>query len=270
MSQIVVIGAGGMLGYAVREHLSRAGRDVLPVTRAQYDIAREPLNKLGRLLEGSEAVINCAGVIKPRIADTAVEEVLRVNAVFPQNLAKLARQLGFRCFHVTTDCVFSGNKPEPYTEADTFDADDVYGLSKNGGDSPDNMVLRTSIIGEEQGQARSLLEWVRSQAGQQVKGFVNHTWNGLTTVYLAEVIARLIDEDRHQPGVFHVHSPNTVSKFELVELISEVYDLDLRIEPVEVAQRCDRNLGSIHRLSREIVVKPIRQQLEEMCRFFKG
>jgi dTDP-4-dehydrorhamnose reductase len=237
MSRIAVIGAGGMLGYAVREHFARAGREVLPVTRAQYDIAHEPLQKLASLLEGSRIVINCAGVIKPRIAETAIEDVLRVNAVFPQNLAGLARRLDFRCFHVTTDCVFSGNQIEPYTEADLFDADDVYGLSKNGGDSPDNMVLRTSIIGEEQGQARSLLEWARAQAGQQVKGFVNHTWNGLTTVYLAEVIGRLIDEDRHQPGVFHIHSPNTVSKFELVELISDVYELELRIDPVEVPQR---------------------------------
>ena len=80
---------------------------------------------------------------------------------------------------------------------------------------------------------------------------------------------RLIDEDRHQPGVFHVHSPDTVTKFELLQLISEVYELDLRIEPVEVAQRCDRNLGSIYPLSSEIVVKPIRRQLEEMRRFFQ-
>jgi dTDP-4-dehydrorhamnose reductase len=270
MSRIAVIGAGGMLGHAVGAYLTRNDREVCALSRAQYDIAREPLDRLASLLDGVTEVVNCAGVIKPRVAETPIEHVLRVNSAFPQNLAKLSRQLGFRSYHVTTDCVFSGTKQEPYTEDDVFDADDVYGLSKNGGDSPDNMVLRTSIIGEEKGQSRSLLEWARSQAGRQVKGFVNHTWNGLTTLYLAEVIVQLIDEDRHRSGVFHVHSPDTVSKFELVQMISDVYELDLRIEPVEVEQRCDRNLGSVHPLSREVAVKPIRQQLEEMRRFFQG
>jgi predicted ATP-dependent protease len=66
----------------------------------------------------------------------------------------------------------AANKPKQRIdgmEVVAVDADDVYGMSKNGGDTPDNMVLRTSIIGEERGQSRSLLEWARSQAGKHVK-----------------------------------------------------------------------------------------------------
>jgi len=269
MPSIAVIGASGMLGLAVAEHFRRRGDRVVAVSRAEYDIARDPLPRLERLLDGCAAAINCAGVIKPRIASTPIEDVLKVNAIFPRNLAKLCERAGRPLLHVTTDCVYSGRKGR-YTEDDPFDAEDVYGLSKNAGDAADCMVLRTSIIGEERGQQRSLLEWARSQAGRQVNGFTNHHWNGVTTTYLAEIAGRILDERRFRQGLFHVHSPQIVTKLELLRLIDAAYELRLRIEPVAAPEACDRSLASVHALSAEVAVKPLAQQLAELRRFFAG
>jgi dTDP-4-dehydrorhamnose reductase len=177
--------------------------------------------------------------------------------------------VGTRAVHITTDCVYSGAKGG-YTELDYFDADDVYGTTKNAGDTTDNMVLRTSILGEEKGQSRSLLEWARSQSGKKVKGFLNHWWNGVTTVHLAEIVDAILAQGLYRKGIFHIHSPDTVSKRELLSIISDVYQLRLDVEPVEVEPSCDRSLDSVHSLSRQICVKPIRQQVEEMHRFFAG
>lgn len=267
MKKIAVIGAGGMLGYAVGEYFERKGDDVTRVTRAEYDIARDPIEKLSNVITDCRYVVNCAGVIKPQIASTPIEDVFRVNAIFPRNLAKLADSTGSQVFHVTTDCVYSGTKGG-YTENDLFDADDVYGMSKNSGDTADNMTLRTSIIGEEKGQSRSLLEWARSQAGKEVNGFLNHHWNGVTTLYLAEIIETIIDRDLYEKGIFHVHSPDTVNKYELVSMLSEVYGLNLTVNPIEVENSCDRDLGSIHELSSKVSTKTIRQQIQEMRSFF--
>jgi dTDP-4-dehydrorhamnose reductase len=121
-----------MLGHAVSEYFSRAQNEVLRIGRAEYDIARDPLEELERRLGDSRDVINCAGVIKPRVAAMSVEDVLKVNAIFPRNLARLCTATGRRLFHVTTDCAYSGSKGG-YTEADYFDAEDVYGLTKNAG-----------------------------------------------------------------------------------------------------------------------------------------
>jgi dTDP-4-dehydrorhamnose reductase len=266
---VAVLGASGMLGHAAVAYFRRRGDRVLALGRDAFDIARDPLEKLEPLLEDADAVLNCAGVIKPMIDKTPIEDVLRVNTVFPRNLGRLGARRGVRTIHVTTDCVYSGRRGG-YSEDDTFDADDVYGTSKNGGDTPDNMVLRTSIVGEESGPGRSLLEWARGQAGRPVNGFVNHRWNGLATVALAEVMGRILDEDLYARGTFHVHSPDTVTKAELLELISEVYDLGLKVSPVAAAAACDRSLTSVHPLSARISTKPIRQQLVEMRRFFQG
>lgn len=269
MKTIAVIGAKGMLGLAVSEYFSRRGDRVIPLTRNEYDIAGDPLERLEDLLSDARHVVNCAGVIKPLIAQTAAEDVLKVNAIFPRNLARLCDRRGAQLFHVTTDCVYSG-RDGGYDENAFFDAEDVYGLSKNAGDAADCMVLRTSIIGEERGQQRSLLEWARSQAGKEVNGFLNHRWNGVTTLHLAELIDRIIEDGLYEKGIFHVHSPETVTKHELVSMLSEVYGLGLTIHPVDAAEACDRSLASARPLCRRLEVKPLRQQLAELRDFFSA
>jgi len=268
VQQVVVFGAGGMLGHAVAELFRLNGVTVRGITRSEYDIDRDPLERLEPLLEG-DAIVNCAGVIKPRIAATPITEVLRVNGTFPHNLARLCLRRSIPCLHVTTDCVYSGRRGG-YDERDLIDADDVYGLSKAAGDRAECMVLRTSIIGEEKGEGRSLLEWARSQRGKEVNGFTNHRWNGLTTVALAGAISRVLTERRYQPGIVHLHSPHVVTKAELLEEISAAYGLGLRVRPVPAAEACDRSLRSIHSLSAELCRERIPEQLRQMRKFFSS
>ncbi|HGJ66029.1 TPA: hypothetical protein ENS27_11670, partial [bacterium] len=202
------------------------------------------------------------------IAKNSVEDVLRINSLFPRNLAKLCNAKDIKCFHITTDCVYTGKKGN-YSEADFFDADDLYGLSKNAGENKDCMTLRTSIIGEENGNSRSLLEWAKSQAGKEVNGFTNHLWNGVTTLYLAEVIETILVNNLYEKGLFHIHSPNTVNKYELLQIFNRVYRLDLRINPVEAKDAVDRSLSSIYDLTKLVSVKTLEQQITEMQEFFE-
>jgi dTDP-4-dehydrorhamnose reductase len=130
------------------------------------------------------------------------------------------------------------------------------------------MVLRTSIIGEEKGQSRSLVEWVKSQAGKQVNGFTNHRWNGMTAPYLTEVIETIWQNNLYRPGIFHLYSAPIVNKFELLTILNEVYGLNLKINPTETPTPCDRSLGSMFDLSRKVVTKPLHCQIQEMRDFF--
>ena len=267
MGKVLVLGSKGMLGYAVCGYFSRKGYEVTPLGREQFDIATTPVSGLDPFMEGVESVVNCAGLIKPTIAKHSIEAALIVNSIFPRNLATYCNKRKIACFHITTDCIYTGQKGQ-YTEEDYIDCSDVYGLTKAAGDAAECMVLRTSIVGEEKGQARSLLEWARSQAGKKVNGFTNHLWNGVTTVHLAEVIERIMKEGRYKQGVFHLYSPEPVTKLGLVSLFNEVYELGMTIVPTEAPQACDRTLASIHPLSKELCRKPLRQQIEEMKTFF--
>ncbi len=267
MEKVLIVGSTGMLGYAVSSYYKSKNYEVAEISRNEYDIANEPIEKFEAFLDAVDVVINCAGLIKPTIARNTIENVLRINSMFPRNLAKLCNKKGIKCFHITTDCVYTGKKGK-YTEEDFFDAEDLYGLSKNAGENKDCMVIRTSIIGEENGQSRSLLEWAKSQAGMEINGFTNHWWNGVTTLYLAEIIEKIFVNGLYQKGIFHIHSPNTVTKYELLQIFDKIYGLHLNINPVEAKESCDRSMMSIYELSKQAAVKTLEQQVEEMKNFF--
>jgi dTDP-4-dehydrorhamnose reductase len=268
MKSVCVIGSGGMLGYAVGGYFASKGWSIKKISRTLYDIAKEPIESLVPLIKDADLVINCAGVIKPRIAQLSVEEVLKVNSIFPHNLALIANSLSVPAIHVTTDCIYSGSTGN-YNELSPIDAQDVYGLSKAAGDTRTIMTLRTSIIGEEpEGQSRSLIEWVRKQNGQTLNGFLNHKWNGLTTWYLATVIEAVFDKGHYKAGISHIHSPRPLNKFELVSHIAEVYGVRAEIKPVDAPEFCDRTLSSIHDLSADLCTMEIPEQISKSKEFF--
>lgn len=270
MGKILVIGSTGMLGYAVSEYLIRKNYDVVKLGRNDFDIGTEPHENFEKFLDGIDVVINCAGLIKPTIGKYPIEQAIRVNSIFPRNLALMTKARGIKCFHITTDCVYSGKKGN-YNELDLFDAEDLYGMTKNAGENKDCMVLRTSIIGEEKNNSRSLLEWAKSQAGKDVNGFTNHLWNGVTTLYLVEVIENILNKNLYQTGIFHIHSPNTVNKYELLQIFDEVYQLNYtKINPVEAKDAVDRTLSSIYDLTQAVCTKKIDEQIEVMRVFFES
>ncbi|NWF90422.1 MAG: SDR family oxidoreductase [Ignavibacteriaceae bacterium] len=268
MEKFLVIGSTGMLGYAVSEYFLSKSYNVTKLSRNNFDIGTEPHENFIPFLKGIDVVINCAGLIKPTIGKFPIEQALRVNSIFPRNLAKMTSERNIKCFHVTTDCVYSGKKGN-YDENSLFDADDTYGMTKNAGENKDCMVLRTSIIGEEKGQSRSLLEWAKSQAGKEVNGFTNHLWNGVTTLYLAEVIESILKQNIYQKGIFHIHSPNTVNKFELLNIFNDVYQLNFsKINATEAKDAIDRSMSSIYDLTKKVCVKTLEEQIREMRKFF--
>ncbi|MEM2144979.1 MAG: sugar nucleotide-binding protein [Candidatus Jordarchaeaceae archaeon] len=267
MSKVLVIGSKGMLGRAVTLYFKRKGWLVSELSRAEFDIAHTPIEQIIPYIKAADFIINCSGVIKPRINVTPIEDILKVNSVFPRNLALLSQIYKTPCIHITTDCVYSGKKGG-YTEEDFFDAEDVYGLSKCAGETKDCMTIRTSIVGEEEGQIRGLLEWARSQKGKEGNGFTNHFWNGVTTVYLAEIFENIFSMGLYQQGIFHIFSPEAVSKYKLIEIINLVYQLDLKVKPVEAPERIDRTLSSIYDLSAKVCQKNIFEQVDLLKKFF--
>lgn len=269
IKKVVILGPNGMLGYAMSKYFTSKSYEVNQVDRNKYDALIDPINKLEKYLIGADFVVNCIGIIKPRIASMKIEDVLIINGLFPKNLAKLASKLNLPCFHITTDCVYNGNKGS-YTEDDYYDIDDIYGLSKSAGENSDCMTIRTSIIGEEVNNNYSLLEWAKSQSGKTVTGFNNHLWNGVTTLYLAELVELIYLNNMYKKGIFHLFSPTPVTKYELLNLINDSYGLSLQIIKSDAPARVDRTMSSKFALSKKTVKKQLNQQITEMHNFFKN
>ena len=207
-----VLGSQGMLGSAVAEYFSRKNYRVIMIDRNNFDVLINSPSELKQIIKKVDVIINCIGLIKPTIGHYTPEQALEINGLFPWNLARMCNSLHIKCLHIATDCVFSGKKGY-YVESDLVDADDLYGLTKAAGDTNLCMTLRTSVIGEELGNSRSLLEWIKSQRNQQVNGFENHRWNGVTTVELARCMETIIGRGWYSPGIYHIFSPEILNKY---------------------------------------------------------
>ena len=146
--------------------------------------------------------------------------------------------------HITTDCVYSG-KDGSYTEGSLHDCTDVYGKTKSLGEPPNCSVIRTSIIGEEFGTSRSLIEWVKSQDGKTVNGYTDHWWNGMTCHQTAKVMEKIVRDNLYWESVRHIFTPNPISKCDLVKAISHVHQLDIKVDPVEAPEAVNRTLSTI-------------------------
>jgi dTDP-4-dehydrorhamnose reductase len=169
-----------------------------------------------------DVVINCVGLVKQLVVAEDPLQAIPINAILPHRLARLCKLAGARLVHISTDCVFSGDKGL-YTEADAADAKDLYGRSKYLGevDYPHAITLRTSIIGHELDGARSLIGWFLAQTGS-VKGYRRAIFSGLPTVEIARVIRDYVIPHPELHGLYHV-SAAPISKFDLLTLVAQTY-----------------------------------------------
>jgi dTDP-4-dehydrorhamnose reductase len=242
---IVVLGYRGMLGryvyQAFREYYSVVGvdRTVLDAeTCSETDIKNAIFQP-----EKTVVVINCVGIIPQR--KQRVDVMNRVNSDFPQMVGKVCGELGYRFINISTDCVYRGDRGRGYIETDPHDEPGEYGTSKSRGEHGDYLTVRTSIIGSDI-RGVSLLGWSLSQP--EIKGYTDHYWNGVTCLELAEVLMRIIRGEIVTPktGAFHVYSPETVSKYQLLNIIQTVYQTGNRVFEYSTGNPVNRALSSVY------------------------
>lgn len=266
--KVLVLGATGMLGSTVAKYFLanpmyvvdcsyRSTRPwFVPVERSfRFDATADDLG-----LSECDYIINCIGLIKQ--IKSSREEFYKINAEFPKKLVRHSHNIGAKVLHITTDCVFSGSRGN-YAESDKHDASDDYGTSKSAGECQGCMNIRTSIIGPEMAGHLGLFEFVRG-AKDTIKGFVNHRWNGMTTLQYAKVCDRIMNDGLWVDGVRHVFS-NSVSKYELVSTIDDVFGFDKNIIVHEAAERIDRTLSSSFDLCSKMTIPSVEDQLREIA-----
>ena len=262
MSRVLILGGTGMLGHKVFQYARGRFQETWCTIRGRRtgsvlervgltipaDAVRENIDVMnwaavsGVLHElRPDVVVNCVGIVKQREESKAAVPSIAINALLPHRLADALAGWNGRLLHISTDCVFSGRRGH-YTEDDVPDARDLYGRSKLLGEVVEGnaITLRTSMIGRELREHRSLLDWLLQQKGRTIRGYRRAFYSGLTTNELARVICRVIKEHPGLSGLYQVTS-DTITKYDLLQLIVDRFGLDIRIEPDDDFF-CDRSL----------------------------
>lgn len=245
MKTVLVLGATGILGSAIYRYMAQQPDYLLfgaSRNNQKFKIeAEDPASAINIFNQVQpDIVINCIGIIKQK--HTSDDQMMTVNGRFPHWISKLCNISGARFIHISTDCVFSGSSGN-YLENDAPDAIDAYGKSKAVGEINygNAVTLRTSLIGHENKTTLSLLEWFLSQT-DSVKGFKNAIFSGLPAVEIARVIHKHVLPNEALQGLYHL-SASPINKFDLLTLISKVYQKEIKIIP-EYEFKIDRSLNS--------------------------
>ncbi|MDY6793343.1 MAG: SDR family oxidoreductase [Thermodesulfobacteriota bacterium] len=279
--RILILGGDGMLGHQLFKHL-KTNHDVRVTLR--QDLAayqkfklfntedtytgidvRSPIKLAGVITDfHPEVVVNAIGIVKQLPEASQSIPSIEINALFPHRLALLCKDISARMIHLSTDCVFSGNKGN-YNESDTYDPDDLYGRTKFLGEVTEKhcLTLRTSMIGSELSRKKNLLEWFLAQRNT-VQGYKKVIFSGFTTLELSRVIENMILNYPEANGVYHVSS-EPISKFDLLCLIKKGLKLPVEIIPDE-SFICDRSLDST-KFRREFDYHPPswEEMVSELC-----
>ena len=175
-------------------------------------------------------IVNCVGILINGSKDVALATY--INAYLPNYLAEICSKIEAKLIHISTDCVFSGNKGN-YIENDFRDGHDIYAKTKILGEINDekNLTIRSSIVGPElKTNGEGLFDWFVRQENE-INGFKNSIWSGVTTIEMAKGIKWAIDNNIK--GIYHLTNNQSISKYDLLNLFKKYLDMSIEIIPVD-------------------------------------
>lgn len=160
--KILVVGAGGQLGRALREEFGEPAH-VEYTTRTDLDLTGPDLSSARRWRDYG-TIINAAAYTAVDLAETqgGRRDAWAANVTGVAALARIAIDNGVTLVHVSSDYVFDGAQDRPYREDDPVSPLGVYGQTKAAGDAvvatvPRHYIVRTSwVIGEGKNFVRTM------------------------------------------------------------------------------------------------------------------
>ncbi len=237
--KILVLGSTGMLGHQVVSYLDQF--EDLDIFNFSY---KNKLNQKTIIVDALDKVflekqiisikpdfiINCIGLLIE--GSQNIERAQYLNTTLPNELKKISKEIDSKLIHISTDCVFSGEIGS-YKENDIRDGKGTYAETKILGEIIDkeNLTIRTSIIGPElKSNGEGLFEWFMRQTNE-VQGYKNALWSGVTTLELSKAIRWAIKNNVN--GLYHITNNKVINKCDLLNLFKKYTKKNIKIIPFE-------------------------------------
>ncbi len=221
--KVMITGAGGQLGQEMTKQAATRGYDTIPFTSRELDITVAGAVRGAILRHRPDAVINCAAYNAVDQAERDWKRAFLVNGLAVRNLALAAHEAGAVLVHYSTDYVFDGLSPRPYTIADRPNPLSRYGESKLLGEqavrdhSRRYFLIRTSwVFGPGNTNfAQKVIEW--SRQNDRLKIVDDQVSSPTCTRDLADATFGLLETG--QFGLYHLTNGGSCSRYEWAKYI---------------------------------------------------
>lgn len=189
-----------------------------------------------------DLIINSAAYNNVDDCETNFELANKINSDGPQNLARIAKDLGATLVHYSTDYVFPGTNPEGYLENDQPEPRSKYAESKLGGEAVLNLhdkvyLVRTSRLfgrpATSEGAKKSFVD-VMLKLGREKESLdlVHEEYSNPTYVVdLAQRTKEILVGD-YEPGIYHVVNEGACTWYEFANEIFKQAGINVKINPV--------------------------------------
>ncbi len=238
--KIILAGAGGMLGSALRTALPAAidGADVVKFGRADLTVSR-PRDLLDAVAaQRPSLVINAAAHTDVEGSESDPASAFAANAELPGLLAGACRNRGIPLIHISSTGCYGNWKDEPYIDYDPVHPTTVHHRSKIAGEQAvvasgaEHLIIRTGwLFGGDAGQAKNfvfkrVLEALNSDVMRS-----DPTQRGNPTFVddLAQALIRIFTSGVR--GTCNLVSGGSATRLEYVREIVKLSGLPCRVEP---------------------------------------
>ena len=226
MTRILLLGANGQVGHALRHSLRDLGEVILATRSGQVDegIACEAADfdqpgSLPGLIErvAPDVVVNAAAYTAVDRAEDDVEAAFRANAEAPAQLARACAARDALLVHYSTDYVFDGQSTRPYRPDDATAPLGVYGASKLAGEEgirgsgSRHMIFRTAWVYGNHGNnfMRTMLRVGAER--DQLRVVADQVGTPTPAHLIADVTASALQAEYHRSGIWHLTATGETS-----------------------------------------------------------
>lgn len=231
---ILVTGANGQLGNEVQIVSKQSAKDHYFFTDVCDDYEKldiTDIEKVRAFVKAHEinCIINCAAWTNVDKAETAGDIVETLNAVAPENLAKVMKEAGGLLVHISTDYVFGGDPYNtPCREDQKGTPTGVYGLTKLHGEQKieatgcDHVIIRTAWLYSEFGHnfVKTMLNLTATKP--KLKVVFDQTGTPTYAGDLANVIFDIVENRKFEgnTGVYHFSNEGVCSWYDFTKMIA--------------------------------------------------
>lgn len=241
-----ILGKNGLVGKAMEAACKKKSLRYVATTHLEVDITKLEALRCFAEKERITHIVNCAAYTLVDEAEVHPELAYRANADGPENLGNLARHLGIRVVHLSTDYVFDGQKMTSYSETDPCRPLSVYGHSKWLGEQrllaqlPTACIVRTAWVFGKGGKNffSTLLPLLQEKRELQV---ISDQKSSPTYSFdLAQAILALLCHS----GIFHFANRGACSRFEMAEFVKQ--EAEKRGIPLACQQLLPLKVSEVH------------------------
>ncbi|GAX44190.1 dTDP-6-deoxy-L-mannose-dehydrogenase [Tolypothrix sp. NIES-4075] len=241
MTRILLTGSTGQVGWELQRTLMTLGEVItagresssgLHMDLSNPDTIRYVIREVQ-----PDLIVNPAAYTAVDKAETEPELAMAVNGTAPGVIAEEAKLLGAGVIHYSTDYVFNGNQPTPYTEENEPDPENIYGKTKLAGEKAiqavdvPHLILRTSWVYGLRGK-NFLLTMLKLAREREELKVVNDqvgapTWSRMIAESTAQILSQstqdLIGFLSSNSGIYHLTATGQTSWYGFAKAIFE-YD----------------------------------------------